>query len=104
MQKLSFYVPETHLEAVKSALFQAGAGKIGSYDCCAWQTKGTGQFRPLKGSTPFVGEKNKIHQEIEYLVEMVCEDNLVDAVLNALRESHPYETPAFTIVSVRGEF
>jgi hypothetical protein len=47
--KIEFYVPETHLEQVKSAMFSAGAGRVGDYDCCAWQTLGQGQFRPQDG-------------------------------------------------------
>ena len=57
MYRINFYVPETHLEIVKDALFQAGAGKIGHYDHCCWQTKGTGQFRPLDSSSPHIGKK-----------------------------------------------
>lgn len=48
MYKITFYVPESHLESVKTALFDQGAGKIGHYDCCAWQAEGIGQYRPLK--------------------------------------------------------
>ena len=60
MHKLTFYVPETHLESVKQALFEKGAGKIGRYDCCCWQTKGVGQYRPLDGSDPFKRKQNTI--------------------------------------------
>lgn len=102
MHKLSFYVPETHLESVKTALFDVGAGRIGNYDCCCWQAKGTGQYRPLLGSKPFKGITNKIETEPEYLVEMVCEDSIVEVVIETLYASHPYETPAFSIWPVRG--
>lgn len=64
MYKVSFYVPKQDLERVKSALFHAGAGRIGQYFHCAWQTLGEGQFKPLEGSNPSVGELNglgKIH-------------------------------------------
>ena len=101
MHKLSFYVPETHLEIVKNALFEQGAGKIGNYDCCCWQTKGEGQYRPLENSNPFVGEKNKICREAEYKVEMICEDHLINVVIETLLKTHPYETPAFSIYLVR---
>ena len=50
MYKLCFFVPESHVEQVKAALFAQGAGKIGEYDCCAWQVLGTGQFKPLAAS------------------------------------------------------
>ena len=62
MFKISFYVPETHLELVKNAMFDAGAGRIGNYECCSWETSGTGQFKPRAGSQPFIGELNKLEK------------------------------------------
>lgn len=97
MYKLCVYIPESHLEPVKQALFAAGAGRIGDYDCCCWQVLGTGQFRPLEGSQPFIGQTGEVEQVAEYRVEMVCADELVDAVLAALRDAHPYEEPAFDL-------
>lgn len=97
MYKLCFYVPKSHLESVKNALFAKGAGKIGQYDCCAWQTKGEGQFRPLAESQPFLGEKDKLESVAEYKVEMVCDDNLIHDAISALKASHPYEEPAYDV-------
>lgn len=96
MYQLIFYVPEDHCERVKAALFAAGAGRIGAYDSCAWQVLGMGQFRPLKGSKPFVGSENQIESVREYKVEMICSDQSLSQVLQALKDSHPYETPAFS--------
>lgn len=98
MYKLGFYVPPTHLEQVKDALFAAGAGRVGNYDRCAWQTLGQGQFRPLAGSEPYQGQANVLETVPEYRVELVCADELVQQVLQALRAAHPYEEPAFDIV------
>ena len=95
MYKICFYVPESHKEAVKNAMFAAGAGRIGNYDCCAWEAAGTGQFRPLKGSNPYSGQLDEIQKEPEYQVECVCEDGCIKAVLNALLATHPYEEPAY---------
>ncbi len=95
MYLLSFCVPESHLESVKSALFQQGAGRFNHYDCCAWQTQGTGQFRALDGSKPFIGKQDHIEQVEEYKVEMICQDSCLDAVIKALKSAHPYEEPAF---------
>ena len=95
MYKIEFYVPESGLEKVKNAMFQAGAAVIGNYDCCAWQIKGEGQFRPLEGSKPFIGETNKIEKIPEYKVELVCPDDKIKEVIAALKASHPYETPAY---------
>ena len=59
-----------------------------------------GQFRPGEGSDPFVGSHGVVEQVAEYRVEMVCEDDLVDAVIESLRASHPYEEPAFDLFRV----
>lgn len=97
MYKLVVFVPESHLEKVKTALFTAGAGKLGDYDSCAWQAKGQGQFRPLAGSKPYLGQTDQVEKVVEYRVEMVCEPNLIQAALAALRGAHPYEEPAFDV-------
>lgn len=98
MYKLTFYVPESHLEAVKAALFEAGAGRLGDYDRCAWQVKGQGQFRPLPGSDPYLGRQGEVEVVEEFRVEMICADEHLRAAVAALRASHPYETPAFDLV------
>lgn len=95
MHKLVFFVPASHLEAVKSAVFAAGAGRMGNYEACCWQTLGQGQFRPLAGSDPFIGEQGQLTLVDEYRVETVCADKCLTAVVSALRASHPYEEPAF---------
>lgn len=97
MYKLHFFVPESHLESVKNACFKAGAGKVGPYDQCAWQTLGTGQYRPLENSTPYQGVSGRLETASEYLVDMVIEDAYVKDVLNALIDAHPYETPAYSV-------
>ncbi len=97
MVKLCFYVHRSHLEAVKRACFDAGAGGIGNYDSCCWQVLGQGQFRPLAGSSPFLGERDKIEQVAEYKVEMVCDDEAIVAVIAAMRAAHPYEEPAYDV-------
>jgi len=101
MYNLVFYVPETHCEVVKSALFNAGAGTIGDYDQCAWQVLGQGQFRPLKNSDAFIGEVDQLEQLPEYRVEMVCAKANIKQALAALLESHPYETPAYQVLEMK---
>lgn len=95
MYKLCFFVPESHLEQVKQAVFNAGAGRIGDYDQCCWQVKGQGQFRPLPGSQPFIGASGALEQVEEYRVELVCSDDTIADAVAALRQAHPYEEPAF---------
>ena len=97
MYKLVFFVPSTHLEDVKSAVFKAGAGKIGNYENCCWQTLGQGQFRPLEGSTPFLGSEGDLELVEEYRVELVYDDALIKPVVASLVDAHPYETPAYDV-------
>lgn len=96
MIEIKFYVPEDHLEQVKAAVFAAGAGQIGDYDCCAWQVLGEGQFRPLQGATPYIGRQDEIAKVREYRVEMVCQESTLKDVIVALKEAHPYEEPAYS--------
>ncbi len=101
MYHLYFYLPESHLEEVKTALFKEGAGKFGSYDSCSWEAEGKGQFRPRDGSSPFVGDKNKVKSVREFKVEMVCHNKQIKAVLKKLIEIHPYETPAYGVYEIK---
>lgn len=98
--KIEFYVPPSHLETVKAALFAAGAGRVGQYECCAWQTLGQGQYRPLDGSQPFAGEVGRIETVDEYKVELVCAAERLEAAVAALRAAHPYEEPAFSVLAI----
>lgn len=97
MYKLCVFIPESHLEVVKSAMFSAGAGKIGDYDCCSWQTLGQGQYKPLENSQPFIGTQGKIEQVAEYKVEMVCDEQFIKTVITAMKQAHPYEEPAYDV-------
>ncbi|MCY1286600.1 GTP cyclohydrolase 1 type 2 [compost metagenome] len=97
MYKLCFYVPESHLDVVKDAVFTAGGGRIGNYESCCWQTLGQGQFRPMNGSQPFLGQAGLLEQVAEWKVELVVADELIHAAVKALRVAHPYETPAFDV-------
>ena len=97
MYQLCFYVPKDHAESVKDALFAKGAGKIGHYDRCCWQTLGQGQFRPLKGSQPFLGKHDTVEKVSEYKIEMVCDDTLIQSVIAELKKAPPYEEPAYLV-------
>lgn len=98
MYKITFYVPVTHVEQVKQAMFEAGAGRVGNYDCCAWQVLGVGQFRPLAGATPFIGQCEQIEHLAEYKVDMVCEEHCLMTVVQALKQAHPYEEVAYDVI------
>ena len=76
-------------------MFEAGAGRIGNYDSCSWQSLGTGQFRPLDDSTPYIGKVGQIESVEEYKVEMICTDDLIKTAISAMKKAHPYEEPAY---------
>lgn len=101
MLALVVYIPEEALEKVKRAMFSAGAGRIGNYDQCCWQTKGEGQFRALPGANPAIGEVGAIERVTEWKVEIVCDAACVGAVVKAMKQAHPYETPAYHFSEVR---
>ena len=97
MYKLCFYVPQTHLDSVKAAVFSAGGGRIGQYDQCCWQVLGQGQFHGLPGSQPFLGQPGQVEHVAEWKVEMVVADELIHDAVKAMKKLHPYETPAFEV-------
>ena len=97
MYKIVVFVPGTHKELVKDSVFKEGAGTIGDYDSCCWETKGMGQFRPLAGSNPYVGTRGRVETVEEYRVEMVCADESIEAVIKAMKQAHPYEEPAIDV-------
>ena len=100
MLKLIYYVPESHLEITKAAIFTAGAGGIGNYEQCAWQVLGTGQFKPVKGANPFISELDTLEQVPEWRVETIVPRDKARAVAQALQQAHPYEEPAFEFVQL----
>ncbi|NHC04136.1 NGG1p interacting factor NIF3 [Acinetobacter sp. 187] len=100
MLKLIYYVPESHLESTKHAIFEAGAGGIGNYEHCAWQVLGTGQFKPVKGANPFIGQLDQLEQVPEWRVETIVPEQKVKQVAEALKASHPYEEPAFEFIQI----
>ncbi|MCE8019468.1 NGG1p interacting factor NIF3 [Halomonas sp. MCCC 1A11036] len=97
MYKLAFFVPLADAEAVKDAVFVTGAGRIGDYEACCFETRGTGQFRPLDGASPHIGQVGDLEKVEELKVELVCEDHLIRDAIEALRAAHPYEEPAFDV-------
>jgi hypothetical protein len=96
--KIEFYVPEEQLQQVKQAMFDAGAGKVGGYDSCAWQVLGQEQYKPGEGSNPFKGEQGSLETLREYKVEMVCVEEFMAEVVRAMKESHPYEEVAHSVI------
>lgn len=94
LRKLVVFCPKDHAEAVRSAMFAAGAGAIGDYDECSFNLDGTGTFRANEGADPFVGNKNEQHHESETRVEVIYHAPAEHAILSAMLEAHPYEEVA----------
>ncbi|EGC30335.1 hypothetical protein DICPUDRAFT_41582 [Dictyostelium purpureum] len=97
MYKIIFFVPKASCDIVKTSMFKVGAGRMGGYDSCCFVSSGMGQFRPLQGSNPTIGNIGNIEYVEEYKVEMVCDDNIINDAIKALKESHPYEVPAYEV-------
>jgi dinuclear metal center YbgI/SA1388 family protein len=98
LKKLVTFCPRSHVEKVREALSAAGAGIIGNYDSCSFSVEGSGTFRPLEGSSPFVGNKGELHYEKEVRIEMIFPSHLLSYIIKALLHSHPYEEVAYDIL------
>ena len=96
-RKLVVFVPREALDAVREALFSAGAGRIGDYEHCSWYTEGTGTFLGGEGTSPNVGQAGREERVAELRLETVFPADRQDDVLAALRGAHPYEEPAFDV-------
>ena len=95
--KLVTFVPESHVDAVIDALADAGAGRIGTYERCAFGAAGTGTFRPAPGSDPYLGTVGRVEQVAEVRVELVLPRDRRPAAIAALLGAHPYEVPAWDL-------
>ncbi len=99
-RKLVVFVPASALDAVRDALFSAGAGRIGSYERCSWYTEGTGTFLGGEGTSPAVGKAGQEERVPELRLETIYPDEAHDSVLAALRSAHPYEEPAYDVYAL----
>lgn len=103
IKQLITYVPTENLDALKNALYEAGAGKIGNYDSCGFSTEGKGNFRPIEGANPFIGEKGKLETVAESRVEVIMPQHLEGGILKALFNNHPYEEIAYSVLNLNNK-
>lgn len=103
LAKLYTFVPKDAADKVRSALFMAGAGNIGKYNECSYNTEGIGTFKAGEGTNPYVGKKNEQHKEAEIKIEVIFSVHLQNTILKALKEAHPYEEVAYDIVLLANE-
>jgi hypothetical protein len=97
LRKLVVFVPADALDAVRDAVFAAGAGRIGAYERCSWYTEGTGTFLGGEGADPAVGQAGREERVPELRLETVFPGERCEEVVAALRRAHPYEEPAFDV-------
>jgi len=96
-RKLVVFVPAEALDAVRDAIFAAGAGRIGEYERCSWYAEGTGTFLGGEGTAPTVGERGREEHVPELRLETIFPDEHHEEVVAALLRAHPYEEPAFDV-------
>ncbi len=97
MYKLNYFVPIEAKESTKQALFDIGVGRYENYECCSFETLGTGQFKPINNANPHIGQLDKIEKVQEFKVEMICNTELIKKAIEVLKEVHPYEEVAYEV-------
>ncbi|SRR3989338_4398638 len=95
--KIVVFVPETHADVVRRVIGDAGAGKIGNYSNCSFSSKGQGRFLPLRGASPTIGKVGNPETVEEERIEFMCEKDILDKVIKAMKEAHPYEEVAYDV-------
>lgn len=101
--KLAVYVPLTHMEVVRNAIGEAGAGHIGNYSHCTFQTKGQGTFKPLEGTNPYIGSQNELTFVDEVKLETIVKEHHVDYAVEAMTKAHPYEEIAYDVMPLENK-
>jgi dinuclear metal center YbgI/SA1388 family protein len=103
LKKVVVFVPEDSVFKVKEAIGRAGAGWIGNYSDCFFEQRGTGSFRPLEGTNPYIGIKGEINEVAECRLETIVPSKILNKVINKMIKAHPYEEVAYDIYPVDNE-
>lgn len=96
--KITVSIPPENVNEVRNAICEEGAGIIGNYTYCSMSSKCVGTFKPNNYANPYIGKNNKLEFVEEEKLEVICDVNVVKQVVSKLREIHPYEEPAISIV------
>lgn len=104
LKKLITFAPIDKAEDLRNALFAAGAGQLGKYSECSFNSEGTGTFKPEEGADPFVGEIGTRHEEKEMKIEVIFPAYLEQKIIRAMIQAHPYEEVAYDIISLENYF
>ena len=100
--KLEIYIPEDHLGALQTALQSVDAGHIGNYDCCLSYSQVMGTWRPLAGTSPYIGTEGAISCEPELKVEVTIRAERLTETMEAVKSVHPYEEPVVNVIPLLG--
>jgi hypothetical protein len=95
-----FTVPEAHADTLREVMGKAGAGKEGNYSYCSYSMKGVGRFMPNQGSNPYLGKQGVLEEVIEERIETTCNLAILEQVLEAIKQAHPYEEMTIDIYPV----
>ena len=98
--KLIAHSPLSHSEIIRNALGEIGAGRIGNYDLCSFSYRGIGRFRGNENFNPAIGEKGKLEEVEEEVIEIVMEEDILKKAIEKLKEVHPYEEPAYEVIKL----
>lgn len=96
-EKIVVFVPSGHEDKIRDALAAAGAGWIGNYSHCSFQSLGTGTFIPGIGTNPYTGEQGKLERAAEVRLETIYPAELRKRVVSAMLSAHPYEEAAYDL-------
>lgn len=96
--KLEIFLPESHFQAVREALWSVDAGHIGNYDRCLSWSRVNSCWRPLPGTHPSEGEENRLSQEEEIKIEACCRAGRLEETIRAVKKAHPYEEPVINVL------
>ena len=97
LRKIVVFVPLEHTEKVRNAMFYAGAGRLGEYSSCSFNTPGQGTFKAGNAANPYVGAIGEMHTENELKIEALCEKQDLNRIIHAMIQSHPYEEVAYDV-------
>lgn len=103
LYKIVVYVPKTHEDKVREALGKSGAGHIGNYSDCTFNTDGKGTFRPLEGTNPFIGDLDKLEVVDEVKIETIVPQRILGGVISSMIKAHPYEEVAYDLYKLENK-
>ena len=103
LYKLAVYVPKTHVDAVRIAIGNAGAGHLGNYKECSFSIEGEGRFKPCEGANPYIGKEGGLESVHEIKIETIVTQRVLGRVISAMLKSHPYEEVAYDLYKLENK-